>query len=82
MKKTIELEKGDHIVTAWAEHAAGPGWANHPVWVLIRSATGSLRIECLQPNEQPVNMRVLYGVSAQAHQSMVRAAESVASVRR
>lgn len=81
-KKTLRLDPDDHVVTAWAEHAGGPGWANQPVWVLVRSRTGHLRIECLQPNEQPGTMQILYGVSAQIHTQMTKAAESVSVVKK
>src|SRR5438552_91090 len=46
------LADDDAIVTAYAESAAGPGWANSPIWVIVRRRDGNLRMECLQPDEQ------------------------------
>lgn len=68
-------KKGDHVVTAFAEPAAGPGWANSPVWVIVRGQDGALRQECLQPEEQSAAMRALYTVSAAAQAAMTREVE-------
>lgn len=70
-----KLEKGESIVTAWAEYAEGPGWSNTPVWVLVRAVDGKLRIECLQPDEQGSDLCVLYDPSAAIHTAMRRAVE-------
>ena len=70
------LKRTEHVVTAWAASAAGPGWANSPVWVLIRDmADGSHRTECLQPDEQTDEIRLLYQFSALAHCQMTAAVE-------
>ena len=61
------------IVTAYAEGAAGPGWANSPIWVIVRGLDGSLRQECIQPSEQTRDMVTLYGVSQAAHAGMCAA---------
>lgn len=66
----MKLTKGEGIVTAYAEAAGGPGWANTPVWVIVRGADGTLREECLQPNEQTPGMITLYVVSAAANYAM------------
>lgn len=72
----MKLWKHDHVLTAYAEPAAGPGWANAPLWLIIRDARdGSLRRECLQPDEQTSEMRTLYPVCAAAHLSMLAAVE-------
>lgn len=34
------------VVTAFAEPAAGPGWANTPVWVILQRADGTFTREC------------------------------------
>lgn len=73
----MTLGKHDHILTAYAERANGPGWANAPVWVIVRSQLdGSLRQECLQPDEQTSDMQTLYRVSEAAHVAMTAAARS------
>lgn len=63
----------EHIVTAYAESADGPGWANAPIWVIIRQEDGTLCWECIQPKDQTAEMVILYKVSQAAHQSMVAA---------
>jgi hypothetical protein len=63
------LRKDDKIVTAYAEPAAGPGWSNQPLWVIVRRG-GELFEECLQPHEQTAEMLTLYQVSAAAHSAM------------
>ena len=62
--KALRLRKHDHILTAWAENASGPGWANTPLWVVIVDGDGRLRRECLQPDEQPAEVRLLYSAHA------------------
>lgn len=60
------LSEWEYIVTAYAEPAAGPGWANSLVYVVIGDKqTGKTREECLQPDEQTDAMRTLYGIAAQ-----------------
>ncbi len=69
----MKLNKGETIVTAYAEHASGPGWSNVPIWVIIRTQGHSLRIECVQPEDQTPTMIALYKVSEAAHLSMTQA---------
>lgn len=64
------MKKTDTIVTAYAERASGPGWANAPLWVIVRGLDGSLRSECLQPDEYGPEIAALYAVSEAAHLSM------------
>lgn len=74
MTKKKRIGEHDHVVTAWAESANGPGWANQPVWFLIRSALdGSFRVDCLQPREQSRDMHLLYKISEDTHRAMVSA---------
>lgn len=58
------------IVTAYAEPARGPGWHNTPIWVIWADGGMRLHRDCLQPDEQTAEMRVLYEVSAAAHAAM------------
>lgn len=53
-----------HVVIAWAENCAGPGWANTPIWYIERDAGGKLCQGCLQPDEQTPAMRELFAVNA------------------
>ena len=65
--------KDEEIVTAWAEFVSGPGWANSPVWVLVREPAGALRIECLQPEAQTEEILTLFRVSDAASRAMLNA---------
>jgi len=65
--------KDEEIVAAWAEFVSGPGWANSPVWVLVREPAGALRIECLQPEAQTEEILTLFRVSDAASRAMLNA---------
>ena len=72
--RVAKLKRGESIVTAYAESAAGPGWANTPIWLVVRDANQSLRMECIQPSEHTAAMHTLYKLSQAAHQAMSSAA--------
>ena len=65
------LVGGETIVTAYAESVCGPGWANSPIWVIIREPGGGLRMDTLQPNEQTKILRCLYSLSEETHRIML-----------
>ena len=65
-----------HIVCAYAEPAAGPGWANAPLWIVER-IDGSLYERCLQPHEQPARIVHLYRIAAAVHAEMMSALEGM-----
>lgn len=68
----MKLNKNEYVVTAYASRASGPGWANTPLWVVIRDrVTGLFREDCIQPEQQTAGMRILYNVSEQTHAAMV-----------
>lgn len=69
----MKLGKHDHIVCAYAERAAGPGWGNSPIWVIVKDGDGKLREECIQPSDQTDRMVTLYAVSAAVHGEMTGA---------
>ena len=69
------LNDGDRIVTAWAEHATGPGWSNQLVWVLVRERTGGLREEAIQPEDQTTEMQTLFWVCEAATKALTAAVE-------
>lgn len=74
--------KTEKVVTAFAEYAAGPGWANRPIWVIVRGADQRLREECIQPEDQTAEMHALFRVSNAAHEAMRSAVESAVAARR
>lgn len=71
----MKLKKLETIITAYAEPSAGPGWANQPIWVIVRGINGKIREECIQPVEQTVKMTTLYTICAAAHRAMTVAVE-------
>jgi len=70
-KRYCWLRPGDCILTAYAQPAAGPGWTNRPLWVIVQNADMSLRRECIQPEEQTAEMALLYNVSATVSASLL-----------
>ena len=76
MKRLNIVGKNESIVTAYAEPAAGPGWANRPLWVIVRDGNQKLREECIQPEDQTQEMCALYSISAATHAAMVTAVKS------
>lgn len=69
----IILNNGWLIQTAWAQHCKGHGWVNDVIWVLVqRQGTNELRIECVQPEDQTEEMRVLAGISEVCSDSMAQ----------
>ena len=73
----MKIGKDETVVTAFAETAEGPGWFNTPVWVVIRARDHTLRMECLQSEEQTSRMLTLYSVSAACHNSMKGAIDAM-----
>lgn len=67
------IKKDDYIVTAYAQRAAGPGWANSPLWVIVRDSGHKMREECLQPREQSPEIWALYHISEAVHNAMIHA---------
>lgn len=70
------IQKGETIVTAFADYASGPGWANRPIWVIVRDANQKLREECIQPEQHTADMVALFSVSHAAHSAMTGAVRS------
>jgi len=73
----LTLNDHDTIIAAYAQPSAGPGWSNHPLWLIIRDGNGNLREECLQPREQGPDARRLYGIAAEVHEAMLAALGTV-----
>jgi len=73
-KKHKILGKDDYLVTAYPQYCAGPGWANTPVWLIIKNnESGKLREECIQPNEFSKDMHLLFNVALSAHNVFLNA---------
>lgn len=76
----IKLKPNEEIIAVVPEYASGPGWSNQPVWVHIEdSVTRTLRSECIQPEEQSLEMRALFAPGAAMTASLVRAVAIVRS---
>jgi hypothetical protein len=71
------LGEHDHVVTAFAQRASGPGWSNTPLWVIIQDGDGKLRRECLQPDEQSHTMMLLYNLSNSLNSQLTAEVENV-----
>lgn len=72
--KQVAARVGDkHVVCAFAETAAGPGWANRPIWVILRDRNGDLSQECIQPDQQTHAMALLFKASNAMHVEMTHA---------
>jgi len=71
--KEALLNEGDRIVTAYAEHADGPGWSNRPLYIIVRNQSGELREECLQPEEQGAEVAAFYDIAAVVNKEVVGA---------
>lgn len=71
--KHLKIKKGCYVVAAYAESAAGPGWANSPIWIIVQDENKKLIMECVQPEDQTSEMRLLYSVSQAAHLAMTNA---------
>jgi len=76
------IQKGETIVTAFADYASGPGWANRPIWVIVRGADLKLREECIQPEQHTADMVALFSVSHAAHSAMTGAVRALVERRR
>lgn len=60
-------------ITAWATRERGAGWSNQPIWVLFRDLQGKLSVECIQPEKQSDEMRILHRISAEVSEAMLNA---------
>ena len=65
------INEGELIIGVWAEEAKGPGWANPLYWAVVRERKGALRLESIQPSEQPSEMILLHGISARLSQALL-----------
>ena len=77
MSRTMKLNDGDSIVTAWAENVNGPGWSNQLIWVLIRERGGKLREEAIQPSDRTEAMATLHDVCAVATKELTAWVEAI-----
>jgi len=65
------LEPGDRVLAARPDNASGPGWRNYPIWVYVQREGGTIREECLQPDEQTANMALLFDVVEAAERELI-----------
>jgi len=76
-KDKMKLSKTDRVVTAFAEHAGGPGWGNTPIWIIVQDNKNKYRMECLQRDEQSAALFGLYEISESVHRAMVAAVDKM-----
>lgn len=78
MKKVKPIGEYEHVICAYAQHANGPGWANGPLWYIVRNKqTGVLREECLQPNEQSIGLHLVYNIAEGVHRVLTSEIEKL-----
>ena len=71
MKNSLpRLAPGDVVVCVYANSAAGPGWANQPLWIVVRDVNHKLREECLQPDRFTLTISALYAISESANDGL------------
>ena len=71
-QKPIQLSRTERVLAVVPEYCAGPGWANSPLWVHIADhATGTLRSECIQPEDQTPEQLTLFRIGAVVHAALV-----------
>jgi hypothetical protein len=63
----------NRIITAYAERASGPGWANAPLWVIEQDSNGKITERCIQPSKFTAEIHSLYDISQAAHIAMLNA---------
>jgi hypothetical protein len=68
---SMKLNEHEHVVAVVADPACGPGWSNTLLWVIVQDGNGSLRRECLQPDEQSDGIRLLYATAAAVHRALM-----------
>ncbi len=74
----LKLAPNEHIAAVVPEFASGPGWSNRPLWVYIVRGNGNeTRRECIQPEQQTRDMRIMFATLAAAHSAMLAAVEAV-----
>jgi len=71
-QKGYKLAKTDHIVGCWCETAAGSGWSNYFIKVVVADKYHKLRIEWIQPNEMTRDMVVLFNTGDALHSELKR----------
>jgi len=70
------------IVTVWAEHCTGPGWANTPIWVLCRASDGRLDIRAVQPSNCSPEIVALAHISDAVSREMTAQVRALLPLRR
>ena len=76
VKDVLKLDEFDEIITGYAQPASGPGWGNSPFWVIVKNRqTGVIRELCLQPDQQPSELRDLYGIYTLVQDKIKKALE-------
>ena len=65
------------LIAAWAEHVAGPGWSNSPVWYAYREENGEIKLGCLQPDEHSPEIVNLFSISVAVSSVFLGAVDDV-----
>lgn len=59
----MKLSQTDTVIAAVPQFIPLSGWTETPIWVIVQDGNGILRIECLQPKAQTIEMKYLFEVA-------------------
>ena len=80
-QKPIPLSRTERVIAVVPEYAAGSGWGNQVLWVHIADhAAGTLRSECIQPEDQTPEQLTLFRIGAVVCAELVESVKTERSV--
>lgn len=64
-QKPIPLSRTEQVIAVVPEYGTGSGWSNQVLWVhIVDHAAGTLRSECIQPEDQTPEQLMLFRIGA------------------
>lgn len=70
--KIIKLSKYERIVAVIPETVNGVGFRNKPLWIhIVDYVNNTHREECIQPEKQSTEMRLLFPILEASHNAML-----------
>ena len=71
--KTIKLSPDERIIAVVPEICSDVGYGSTPTWVYILRPDGTLRIECIQPEESSPELKTLHFIGNAVCRMLVKA---------
>lgn len=60
-KQRFVLREDEKVIAVVPEYCSGPGWSNEVTMVyIVHFPSGKLRTECIQPDERPSDLTILF----------------------